>query len=65
MKNYYRTTTLRNRFLTGQTGKTNLHHYILGMSKLDIARVERVNESAVRDTIERGLKNMEEFLKKV
>ena len=38
-------------------------HYILGISKLDIARAEGVNESAVRDSIERGLKNMEIFLK--
>lgn len=40
-------------------------HYILGMSKSDIARTEGVDESAVRDAIERGLKNMEKFLKKV
>lgn len=38
-------------------------HYILGISKLDIARAEGVNESAVRDSIERGLKNMVIFLK--
>ena len=40
-------------------------HYILGMSKSDIARTEGVDESAVRDAIERGLKNMEKFLKKM
>ncbi|WP_195200885.1 RNA polymerase sigma factor [Faecalispora jeddahensis] len=39
-------------------------HYILGMSKSDIARAEGVDESAVRDAISRGLKNMEKFLKK-
>lgn len=39
-------------------------HYILGMSKSDIARAEGVDESAVRDAIARGLKNMEKFLKK-
>lgn len=38
-------------------------HYILGISKLDIALAEGVNESAVRDSIERGLKNMGIFLK--
>lgn len=35
------------------------------MSKSEIAREEGVNESAVRDSIDRGLKNMEKFLKKV
>lgn len=39
-------------------------HYILGMNKSDIARIEGVDESAVRDAIARGLKNMEKFLKK-
>lgn len=38
-------------------------HYILGMNKLNIARAEGVNEKAVRDAIERGLKNMEKFNK--
>lgn len=49
--------------LPDKQGKRIYAHYILGMSKLDIARVEGVNESAVRDSIERGLKNMEKFLK--
>ena len=34
------------------------------MSKSDIARAEGVNEKAVRVAIEKGLKSMEEFLKK-
>lgn len=51
--------------LPDKQGKRIYAHYILGMSKLDIARAEGVNESAVRDTIERGLKNMEKNLKKV
>lgn len=50
--------------LPDKQGKRIYAHYILGISKLDIARAEGVNESAVRDTIERGLKNMEKFLKK-
>ena len=37
-------------------------HYILGISKLDIARAEGVNESAVRDSIERGLKRLRNTL---
>lgn len=51
--------------LPDKQGKRIYAHYILGISKLDIARAEGVNESAIRDTIERGLKNMEKFLKKV
>jgi len=39
-------------------------HYILGMSKSDIARAESVDEKAVRVAIEKGLKSMEKFLKK-
>jgi len=38
-------------------------HYFLGMSKSAIARAEGVNESAVRDGIDRGLRNIERFLK--
>lgn len=38
-------------------------HFILGMSKTDIARAEGVNEKVVRLAIERGLRNMEKFLK--
>ena len=40
-------------------------HYFLGMSKSAIAKAENVNESAIRDTIERGLRNIERFLKNV
>ncbi|QNK40711.1 sigma-70 family RNA polymerase sigma factor [Caproicibacter fermentans] len=40
-------------------------HYFLGMSKSAIAKAEKVNESAVRDAIERGLRNIERFLKNV
>lgn len=38
-------------------------HFILGMSKSDIARAEGVNEKVVRLAIERGLRNMEKYLK--
>lgn len=40
-------------------------HYILGISKAEIARAEGVDEKAVRRAIESGLKNMEYFLKNV
>lgn len=38
-------------------------HYFLGISKTDIAKAEKVNEKGVRLAIERGLRNMEKFLK--
>ena len=38
-------------------------HYILGMSKAEIARAEGVAENAVKDAIGRGLKRMEKYLK--
>ena len=34
------------------------------MSNASIARAEKIAESAVRDSIERGLRNIEKFLKK-
>lgn len=40
-------------------------HYILGISKADIARAEGIQESAVRDAIDRGLKSMERYLKNI
>jgi len=39
-------------------------HFILGMTKKDIARDEGVDEKVVRVAIERGLKNLEKYLKK-
>ena len=39
-------------------------HFVLGMSKTDIARAEGVDEKVVRLAIERGLRNMEKFSKK-
>jgi RNA polymerase sigma-70 factor (ECF subfamily) len=38
--------------------------YFLGMNNAAIAKAERIGESAVRDAIERGLRNIEKFLKK-
>ena len=37
-------------------------HYFMGMSKSDIAKSEGVGESAIRDSIDRGLQNIEKFL---
>ncbi|MEA4919956.1 MAG: sigma-70 family RNA polymerase sigma factor [Clostridiaceae bacterium] len=39
-------------------------HYLLGMSKSAIARTEGVSKAVVGEAIERGLRNMEKFLKK-
>ena len=39
-------------------------HFILGMTKKDIARAEGVDEKVVRVAIARGLKNLEKYLKK-
>ncbi|MCY1714925.1 sigma factor-like helix-turn-helix DNA-binding protein [Caproiciproducens galactitolivorans] len=39
-------------------------HYFLGMSKSAIAKAEGVSKTVVGDAIDRGLKNMETFLKK-
>ena len=39
-------------------------HFIRGMTKKDIARAEGADEKVVRVAIERGLKNLEKYLKK-
>ena len=39
-------------------------HLILGMSKVDIAKAECVSEKNVRQSIERGLQRMREYIKK-
>jgi RNA polymerase sigma-70 factor (ECF subfamily) len=36
-------------------------HFILGMTKQDIARAEGVHEKVVRVAIERGLRRLEKF----
>jgi len=38
-------------------------HYILGMSKAEIARHEEVNESSIRESIRGGIKNLKNILK--
>ena len=40
-------------------------HFILGMTKKDIARAEGVHEKVVQVAIERGLRSLEKILKKV
>lgn len=39
-------------------------HFFLEMSNTAIAEAEGINEASVRDAIERGLRNIEKFLKK-
>lgn len=50
--------------LPDKQGKRIYAHYILGMSKAEIARAEGVAVASVGESIERGLRNMETFLKK-
>lgn len=38
-------------------------HYFLGMSKADIARAEKSSVNSVKDSIRRGIRNLEKFLK--
>ncbi len=47
----------------GKQAKRIYAHFVLGMSKTDIARAEGVDEKVVRLVIERGFRNMEKFLK--
>ena len=48
--------------LPGKQGRRLYAHYIFGVQ---IARAEGVGITAVNNSIERGLKNMEDFLKKI
>lgn len=50
--------------LPDKQAKRIYDYFFLGMSKAAIAKAERVGESAVRDSIKRGLRNIEMFLKK-
>lgn len=43
--------------------KYDYAHFILGMTKQDIARAEGVHEKVVRVAIERGLRRLEKILK--
>jgi len=38
-------------------------HYVLGMSKAEIARIEGVDEKNVRQAIERGIESIKKYLK--
>lgn len=49
--------------LPDKQGKRIYAHHFLGMSQAAIARAEGVSRSVVSDSIKRGLKNMEKFLK--
>lgn len=40
-------------------------HFFLGMSKVEIAKIEGVDPNSIKGSIERGLKRMEKFLKKI
>ncbi len=51
--------------LPTKQGRRLYAHYILGLSQTEIARAEGVSVAAVNVAIERGLKNMEGFLKKI
>jgi DNA-directed RNA polymerase specialized sigma subunit, sigma24 homolog len=50
--------------LPGKQGKRIYAHYILGISKSEIARAEGVSKSRISESIERGLRNIEILLKK-
>lgn len=49
--------------LPDKQGKRIYAHYILGMSKTEIARTEGVSEKNIRKSISKALQNMEVFLK--
>ena len=51
--------------LPNKQAKRIYAHFILGMTKKDIARAEGVHEKVVRVAIERGLRSLEKILKKV
>ncbi len=51
--------------LPDKQGKRVYAHYILGVSKTEIAKAEGVAKSRITESIEKGLRNMEVFLKNV
>ena len=51
--------------LPNKQAKRIYAHFILGMTKKDIARAEGVHEKVVRVAIGRGLRSLEKILKKV
>ena len=54
----------RHASLPDKQAKRIYAHFILGMTKQDIARAEGVHEKVVRVAIERGLRHLEKILKK-
>jgi len=50
--------------LPGKQGRRVYAYYILGISVAGIARAEGVSTAAVSTSIERGIRNMETYLKK-
>ena len=51
--------------LPDKQGRRLYAYYILGVPQTEIARAEGVSIAAVNNSIERGLKNMEVFLKNI
>ncbi|MFM1654053.1 RNA polymerase sigma factor [Brevibacillus sp. B_LB10_24] len=49
--------------LPDKQGKRIYAHYVLGISKSEIARAEGVSEKNIRKSISQGLRNMETYLK--
>ena len=48
--------------LTDRQAKRIYAYFFLGLSKAEIAKLEGVGESSVRESIKRGLKNLEKLL---
>ena len=51
--------------LPDKQGKRIYTHYVLGISKSEIARAEGVSEKNIRKSINQGLRNMEIFLRNI
>lgn len=51
--------------LSDKQAKRIYAHFFLGMSKAAIAKAEGVRESTIWESIERGLRNIEKFLKNI
>ena len=51
--------------LPDKQGRRIYAHYILGVSQTEIARAEGVVKARVSESITRGLKNMEDYLKNI
>ncbi|KHL91681.1 RNA polymerase sigma24 factor [Paenibacillus sp. IHB B 3415] len=49
--------------LPDKQGKRIYAHYVLGISKSEIARAERVLEKNIRKSVSQGLRNLEIFLR--